>query len=85
MGGNILFHMDEQIVALWDWTRGMSDSYDDMNFTPQSLSSITTSTLIVYSDRDPLYPVELACGDVSRYPSLGPLGRAKWRTRAGLL
>ena len=60
MGGNILFHMDEQIVALWDWTRGMSDSYDDMNFTPQSLSSITTSTLIVYGDRDPLYPVELA-------------------------
>lgn len=51
---------DEQIVALWDWTRGMSDSYDDMNFTPQSLSSITASTLIVYGDRDPLYPVELA-------------------------
>jgi pimeloyl-ACP methyl ester carboxylesterase len=51
---------DEQIVALWDWGRGMKDSYDDMNFTPPSLSRITASTLIVYGDRDPLYPVEMA-------------------------
>ena len=51
---------DEQIVALWDWARGMSDSRDDMNFTPSSLSRITASTLIVYGDRDPLYPVEMA-------------------------
>ena len=53
-------HGDEQIVALWDWTRGMSASYDDMNFTPASLSKITASTLIVYGDRDFLYPVEMA-------------------------
>jgi pimeloyl-ACP methyl ester carboxylesterase len=51
---------DEQIVALWAWARGMSDSYDDMNFTPASLSKITASTLIVYGDRDFLYPVEMA-------------------------
>ena len=51
---------DEQIVALWDWGRGMKDSYDDMNFTPPVLSRITASTLIVYGDRDPLYPVEMA-------------------------
>jgi len=51
---------DEQIVALWDWTRSLKDSYDDMNFTPPSLSRITASTLIVYGDRDPLYPVEMA-------------------------
>ncbi len=51
---------DEQIVALWDWTRAMKDSYDDMNFTPASLSRITAPTLIVYGDRDPLYPVEMA-------------------------
>lgn len=51
---------DQQIVALWDWTRGMEDSYDDMNFTPQSLSRITAKSLIVYGDRDPLYPVEMA-------------------------
>ena len=38
----------------------MKDSHDDMNFTPRSLSGITTPTLIVYGDRDPLYPVEMA-------------------------
>src|SRR6516164_4823606 len=51
---------DQQIVALWDWARQLQESYDDMNFTPPSLSRITSSTLIVYGDRDPLYPVEMA-------------------------
>jgi pimeloyl-ACP methyl ester carboxylesterase len=50
---------DEQIVALWEWQRGMKDSHDDMNFTPASLANITASTLIVYGDRDFLYPVEM--------------------------
>ena len=31
-----------------------------MNFTPLSLSRITATTLIVYGDRDALYPVEMA-------------------------
>src|SRR5271155_708118 len=31
---------DEQIVALWEWQRGMKDSYDDMNLTPPSLARI---------------------------------------------
>jgi pimeloyl-ACP methyl ester carboxylesterase len=51
---------DEQIVALWDWQRGMKDSYDDMNFTPPTLAKITAPTLIVYGDRDFLYPMEMA-------------------------
>ena len=51
---------DDQIVTLWEWQRGMKDSYDDMNFTPSSLAKITASTLIVYGDRDFLYPVEMA-------------------------
>lgn len=51
---------DQQIAALWKWTLDMKDSYDDMNFTPPSLSRITAPTLIVYGDRDPLYPVEMA-------------------------
>jgi pimeloyl-ACP methyl ester carboxylesterase len=51
---------DQQITTLWDWTREMHDSYDDLNFTPPSLSRIAASTLIVYGDRDPLYPVEMA-------------------------
>jgi pimeloyl-ACP methyl ester carboxylesterase len=50
---------DDQIVALWEWGRGMSVSYDDMNFTPPLLSRITASTLIVYGDRDFLYPIEM--------------------------
>jgi pimeloyl-ACP methyl ester carboxylesterase len=50
---------DEQIKAIWEWSRGMADSYDDMNFTPASLSKITASTLIVYGDRDFLYLVEM--------------------------
>lgn len=53
-------HGDEQIMALWDWGRGMQNSYDDMNFTPPSLSGITARTFIVYGDRDPLYPIEMA-------------------------
>ena len=51
---------DDQIVALWEWQHGMSVSYDDMNFTPPSLSRIRASTLIVYGDRDFLYPAEMA-------------------------
>jgi pimeloyl-ACP methyl ester carboxylesterase len=50
---------DDQIMALWEWGRGMSVSYDDMNFTPPLLSRITASTLIVYGDRDFLYPIEM--------------------------
>ena len=50
---------DDQIRALFEWQHGMKDSYDDMNFTPESLSRIQASTLIVYGDRDFLYPVEM--------------------------
>lgn len=53
-------HGDDQIVAIWQWLREMADSHDDMNFTPPLLSKITASTLIVYGDRDFLYPIEMA-------------------------
>ncbi len=53
-------HGDAQIVALWEQCRALKDSHDDMNFTPGELARITASTLIVYGDRDPLYPVEMA-------------------------
>ena len=52
-------HGDEQIRAIWEWARAMAGSHDDMNFTPASLSKITASTLIIYGDRDFLYPVEM--------------------------
>ena len=51
---------DQQIAALWRWAGELQHSYDDMNFTRTSLSTITAPTLIVYGDRDPLYPVEMA-------------------------
>jgi len=51
---------DDQIVALWEWQRSMKDSYDDMNFTAADLGQIKAATLIVYGDRDVLYPVEMA-------------------------
>lgn len=51
---------DQQVVDLWDWIRSLQDSYDDMNFTPSILSKLTAATLIIYGDRDPLYPVEMA-------------------------
>jgi pimeloyl-ACP methyl ester carboxylesterase len=50
---------DDQIKALWEWQHGMKDSYDDMNFTPPLLAKIRARTLIVYGDRDFLYPVEM--------------------------
>jgi pimeloyl-ACP methyl ester carboxylesterase len=53
-------HGDEQIRALWRMTNAFKDSYDDMNFTPPYLSTITARTLIVHGDRDPLYPVQIA-------------------------
>ena len=51
---------DEQILAIWKQMSALKDSYDDMNFTPPYLSTITARTLIVHGDRDPLYPVNLA-------------------------
>jgi pimeloyl-ACP methyl ester carboxylesterase len=53
-------HGDAQIIALWEQCRALKDSYDDMNFTCAELVRITASTLIVYGDRDPLYPVDMA-------------------------
>lgn len=51
---------DAQIRALWMQGHAFKDSYNDMNFTPPYLSTITARTLIVHGDRDPLYPVGVA-------------------------
>jgi pimeloyl-ACP methyl ester carboxylesterase len=53
-------HGDEQIMAIWEWLRGMAESHDDMNFTAPALARIAARTLIVYGDRDFLYPIEMA-------------------------
>ena len=51
---------DAQLRQLVSMARGFADSYDDVNFTPPYLSTIAAETLIVFGDRDPLYPVSLA-------------------------
>lgn len=61
-------HGDEQIRAIWRMTREFADSYDDMNFTPPVLASITARTLVVHGDSDPLYPVSLALELFSSIP-----------------
>lgn len=53
-------HGDDQIRALWRHGRELKDSYDDVNFTPPLLSTITARTLIVHGDRDPFYPAAIA-------------------------
>jgi pimeloyl-ACP methyl ester carboxylesterase len=39
--------------------RALGDDDDDMSFTPERLASVTARTLVVFGDRDFLYPVEL--------------------------
>jgi hypothetical protein len=61
---------DQQIVALWNWTREMKDSYDDMNFTPPSLSRITARTLIVMEIAIHSIPLRWPYRCIARYPVL---------------
>ena len=49
-----------QIEDLIAMTRGFADSDDDVNFTSADLATISANTLIVFGDRDPLYPVSMA-------------------------
>lgn len=49
-----------QLEALFEQVHAMADG-DDPNFTGEQLATITADTLIVFGDRDPLYPVSLAC------------------------
>jgi pimeloyl-ACP methyl ester carboxylesterase len=51
---------ESQIQRLLAQSRAFAETYDDVNFTPPYLSAITADTLIVFGDRDPLYPVSLA-------------------------
>jgi pimeloyl-ACP methyl ester carboxylesterase len=49
-----------QVQQLLAQIRLFADTYDDVNFTKPYLSTITADTLIVFGDRDPLYPVSIA-------------------------
>jgi len=58
---------DEQIRELITQFNALHENYDDMNFTAQSLSTITARTLVVHGDRDNFFPVEIP---VSIYRSI---------------
>lgn len=51
---------EDQIRMLFAQSRAFADTDDDVSFTPPHLATITAETLIVFGDRDPLYPVSLA-------------------------
>jgi pimeloyl-ACP methyl ester carboxylesterase len=51
---------EAQIEQLFTIAHRMAETYDDVNFTPPYLGTITAKTLIVFGDRDPLYPVSIA-------------------------
>jgi pimeloyl-ACP methyl ester carboxylesterase len=51
---------DEQIGELFRIVHRLAESYDDVSWTQAELGSISAETLIVFGDRDPLYPVSLA-------------------------
>jgi len=48
-----------QLETLFSQTRAMADA-GDPNFTAEQLATITADTLIVFGDRDFLYPISLA-------------------------
>jgi pimeloyl-ACP methyl ester carboxylesterase len=50
---------ERQIDILFAQIRAFADG-DDPNFTKDELARITANTLIVFGDRDPLYPLSLA-------------------------
>jgi pimeloyl-ACP methyl ester carboxylesterase len=58
---------DEQIHQLITQFNALHENYDDMNFTAQSLATITARTLVVHGDRDRFFPVEIP---VSIYRSI---------------
>jgi pimeloyl-ACP methyl ester carboxylesterase len=47
-----------QLEVLFAQVRAMANG-SDPNFTPEQLATITADTLIVWGDRDPLYPISL--------------------------
>lgn len=52
-------HRDGQLDLLFSQVHAFADG-DDPNFSAADLTTIAAETLIVFGDRDPLYPVSLA-------------------------
>ena len=58
---------DDQIRGLFAHLRALADNYGDFNSSPERLSKIEVPTLLIWGDRDPFYPIDLA---VELYESL---------------
>ncbi len=54
------------IITQW---KSVTNSYDDMNFTPPYLSTIKAQTLIIHGDRDPFFPVDIATTSYNSIPN----------------
>jgi pimeloyl-ACP methyl ester carboxylesterase len=71
----------ERAHALITQWSNQGNTYDDMNFTPPYLSTITARTLIVHGDRDPFFPifipVEMYCAIPHAYLWVVPNGQHK--------
>jgi pimeloyl-ACP methyl ester carboxylesterase len=50
---------EEQIQQLITQFNAFHENYEDMNFTAQSLSTITARTLVVHGDRNHFFPLEI--------------------------
>ena len=62
---------DDQMERLFAQCRAFADDRDDVAFTSGTLGAITADTLIVFGDRDPLYPVSIACDLYAAIPRAG--------------
>ena len=69
---------DVQVRRLLAQFKAFADSYDDMNFTPPYLSTVSARSLIVHGDRDPFFPVEIPMGLYRAIP-----GAALWIVPGG--
>lgn len=51
---------ETQVQELIAQFNALADNYDDMNFTPQQLATITARTLVVHGDQDRFFPDDIA-------------------------
>lgn len=59
---------EERADELMRQFSAFQDSYEDMNFTPPLLSTISARTLIVHGDRDMFFPVTIPLGMYDAIP-----------------
>ncbi len=59
----------EQAKELMSQFHAFKDNYDDMNFTPPYLSTITANTLILHGDRDQFIPVYIPVEQYQAIPN----------------